>query len=102
MARQTPTRNRRAQRVNPLTGADPSGRLDVLASRVLERLVGMSGSPLLHDLYRIGKDSLDRDIHRALGPRSLPPAARRAFRLIQRGELGVVGPGPVGTGRGIG
>lgn len=87
---------------NPLTGVDPSGRLDVLASRLLERAVGMSGSPLLTALYRVGKDSLDRDIHRALGPQALPPIARRAFRSIQRGEIRVLGPGPVGTGRGIG
>lgn len=77
-----------------LASVPPQGRLDVLASRLVERLVAQSGAPALQRLYDIGRPQVDRDLTRWFGPGALPPVARLAISAL----CGVPLIGPKGVG----
>ena len=51
---------------------NPAGRLDVAASRLLERLVGKANIPVLSLLYQGLRPDLDELLHRHLGPGAIP------------------------------
>lgn len=46
----------------------PAFRLDVLASNLCERLVAVSGNPMVHALYYNVRPLLDQELTKALGP----------------------------------
>jgi len=55
-----------APKVSPLQGVDPRGRVDVLASRLLERVVVTSCGPMVAGAYPRLKPAIDDLIVKAL------------------------------------
>lgn len=61
---------------------NPAGRLDVAASRVIERLITKANLPVLSLLYEGLRSDLHDFLHRHLGPGAIPvpdPAVIRAM-----------------------
>lgn len=49
---------------------DPTGRLDWLAAKLLERLVERTQDPVLSAVYREGRGSLEQFFRKSIGPRN--------------------------------
>lgn len=65
--------------VSPLEGVDPKGRFDVLASRMIERVVNTSGKPGLTAAYGGLKPTVDTVLAKLFNqPKPKKPRKRRA------------------------
>ena len=54
------------------TSTDPTGRLDILAMKVLDRIVEMKASPLAKDIYHELRPELELVCRANLGPHNEP------------------------------
>lgn len=61
---------------------NPAGRLDVAASRLLERLVAKASLPVLTLLYQGLRPDLDDLLHRHLGPGAIPTPDPQTLRVM--------------------
>lgn len=66
--------------VSPLEGQDPAGRVDVLASRIVEKMVNASNNPEIKRWFSLGKPLLDQELAKRLGPLSVKKFERRRPR----------------------
>ena len=72
-------------KVSPLEGEDPTGRVDVAASRILERIITTKAAPQDQQLYRDFKPAIDTVLLHTLGPTSVGTTGKRRTRPRGKG-----------------
>lgn len=82
-ARRAGPRPKTQKAVRARRPADPTGRIDILASRLIGELAQSSRDPVIRALYRQLSPELDRAFHAFLGPRN--PRARAVREYVRRG-----------------
>jgi hypothetical protein len=63
--------------------SDPLGRVDILASRIVEELVSSANNPIARAVHRQLRPEIDQAFHELLGPRN--PRARKVREYVRRG-----------------
>ena len=97
MPANTTTRSKvpKTPKVKVKTPPSPTGRMDILASRILDRVVEKQvHDPVLLHLYGLAKPVLEEVTHKALGPRTKTGRqVRKAVVVIRDAALVAVGEG---------
>lgn len=83
-ARTTRKRSKGEVILNLETVKNPTGRVDVLAARVINRVVETKYAPLV-SILEMFKPVLHRALHSTLGPRALPVGVRRVIKQVTSG-----------------
>lgn len=79
---------------------DPMGRVDILFSRIIERVAHQSGNPVVQGVYEQIKPALDNAIADKLGPRKTK-LVRRVLKIMhKRGMVDQLAARIAGTGVG--